>query len=239
MRSWYSGCQFFDMRRTVRADCAPDGLGIAAGVQRAAFAAHDSGVSSDFGSVGLGFPRYTRLGLPLPADWHGTFQKRWFLRNEPIRKMLMYLGMNVLGKIGIGFVLQKRGKKREINAGKQRREGGFAHERTQIGAPYGGGWGQNGPKPGSWHSRRIRLDAPSANRFGVSSLTKSNGGKRAACPAKNRTRAAREVLKLYQHIGSLFSRGLSHTPDGPRSFGGKICLWAVAGLQGMIREWPL
>ena len=70
-------------------------------------------------------------------------------------------------------------------------------------------------------------------------LQKGNGGKRAACPAKNRTRAAREVLKLYQHIGSLFSRGLSHTPDGPRSFGGKICLWAMAGLPGMIREWPL
>jgi hypothetical protein len=45
--------------------------------------------------------------------------------------MRKYLGMNMLEKIRVGFVLQKRGKKRGINAGKQRREGGFWHERTQ------------------------------------------------------------------------------------------------------------
>jgi hypothetical protein len=33
--------------------------------------------------------------------------------------------MKLLRKIGVGFVLQKGGKKRGINAGKQRREGDF------------------------------------------------------------------------------------------------------------------
>jgi hypothetical protein len=33
--------------------------------------------------------------------------------------------MNSLGKIRVGFVLPKRGKKQGINAGKQLREGGF------------------------------------------------------------------------------------------------------------------
>ena len=45
-----------------------------------------------------------------------------FLPNEPNQEMWKYFGMNGLGKTRVGFVLQKRGKKREINGKKQLRE---------------------------------------------------------------------------------------------------------------------
>src|ERR1035438_5810616 len=48
--------------------------------------------------------------------------------------MRMCLGVNVLGKIRVGFVLQKRGKKREINAEKQRREGGLQDNLGSFGS---------------------------------------------------------------------------------------------------------
>ena len=45
-------------------------------------------------------------------------KKAVFLPNEPNWKMRIYLGMNVVGKIRVGFVLQKRGKKEGESAKK-------------------------------------------------------------------------------------------------------------------------
>ena len=59
--------------------------------------------------------------------------------------MRKYGEMNRLGKIRVGFVLKKRGKKRGINGGKQRREGFFVQERSQKGTEFRQGIGLTSP----------------------------------------------------------------------------------------------
>ena len=46
--------------------------------------------------------------------------------------------MNRLRKKRVGFVLQKRGKKRGMNAEEQRRKGDFMNKRTQFSASFEG-----------------------------------------------------------------------------------------------------
>jgi hypothetical protein len=58
--------------------------------------------------------------------------------------MRKYFEMNMLGKTRVGFVLQKRGKKRGKNTKIPLWKGGFMQKRTQTSPPCGTGWCRNG-----------------------------------------------------------------------------------------------
>ena len=57
--------------------------------------------------------------------------------------MRKYFGVNLLGKIRVGFVLQKRAKKRGKSTVKSARKMFFTHKRTQFAALFGGEPGRN------------------------------------------------------------------------------------------------
>ena len=49
--------------------------------------------------------------------------------------MRIYLGMSLLGKKRIGFVLQNEPKNRGVERWEKRRKRGFTHKRTQFARP--------------------------------------------------------------------------------------------------------
>jgi hypothetical protein len=94
--------------------------------------------------------------------------------------MRIYLGMNMLSKLQDGLVRRNEPKRRCVKAPEKRREGGFAHEQTQIGVPCGPGWGRNGaaamdnrhppPAPPMEGSRRYNFHTDGLSKNGFDGL---------------------------------------------------------------------